>query len=143
MLVTRSDDGSLDARPMAIAQVEDDGQLWFVTDRNSGKIADMMLDSEIAITMQCSNKFVSLSGVAAIVDDPSKIDELWRDAWKVWFPDGKSSESIILIHIKPTRGEYWDNSGLAGVKYFLKAGKAYLWGKRPESDASINASVTL
>lgn len=143
MLVTRSADGSMDARPMAVAQVEDDGQLWFVTDRNSGKIADLGMDSEVAITMQSSNKFVSLSGSASTVDDQAKVEELWSEAWKVWFPDGKNSEHIVLLRIRPTRGEYWDNSGLNGVKYLLRAGTAYLQGKRPETDSSTNASVTL
>ena len=143
MLVTRGDDGSLDARPMAVAQVEDDGRICFVTDRNSGKIADLMLDKEVAVTMQSSSKFVSLSGIASPVDDRAKLNELWSEAWKVWFPEGKASDSIVLLRIEPTRGEYWDNSGLNGVKYLLKAGKAYLQGKRPETDVAINASVSL
>jgi general stress protein 26 len=143
MLVTRSGDGSLDARPMAVAKVEDDGQLWFVTDRHSGKIADLAIDTEVAITMQSSRKFVSLSGTASTVDDQAKLDELWSEAWKVWFPEGKKSESIILLRIEPARGEYWDNSGFNGVKYLLKAGQAYLQGKKPETDASTNASVSL
>lgn len=143
MLVTRSDDGSLDARPMAVAKAEDDGQIWFVTDRNSGKVADLMLDSEVAVTMQGSSKFVSLSGIAHPVDDRAKIDELWNEAWKVWFPKGKASDSILLLRVEPTRGEYWDNSGLSGVKYLLKAGKAYLQGERPSTDAATNASISL
>ncbi|TWU46818.1 pyridoxamine 5'-phosphate oxidase family protein [Rubripirellula reticaptiva] len=143
MLVTRSDDGSLDARPMAVAQAEDDGKIWFVTDRSSGKIADLMFDSEVAVTMQGSSKYVSLSGIAHPVDDRVKLDELWSEAWKVWFPEGKASESILLLMVEPTRAEYWDNSGLTGVKYLLKAGKAYLQGERPSTDASTNASISL
>ncbi|TWT53811.1 Pyridoxamine 5'-phosphate oxidase [Rubripirellula amarantea] len=143
MLVTRSDRGELNARPMAVAQLEDDGQIWFVTDIHSGKIADLMLDAEVAVTMQSSSKFVSLSGTAHAVDDRAKLDELWNESWKVWFPEGKASQSITLLRVEPARGEYWDNSGLTGVKYLLKAGKAYLQGERPETDASTNASVSL
>lgn len=143
MLVTRSDDGSLAARPMAIAQVEDDGHVWFVTDRNSGKIADLRLDSDVAVVMQSRNKFVSLSGIAHAVDNSVKLDELWNEAWKVWFPEGKDSNSLVLLRIEPGRGEYWDNAGLTGVKYLLKSGKAYLQGERPQTDPSTNASVSL
>ncbi|GAA5505809.1 pyridoxamine 5'-phosphate oxidase family protein [Novipirellula caenicola] len=143
MLVTRSASGTLGSRPMAVAQMEDDGDLWFVTDRNSGKVADLMLDDDVAVTMQGSNKFVSLSGKAHAVDDQAKIDELWNEAWKVWFPEGKSSPSLVLLRVEPTRGEYWDNSGASGLKYLVKAGKAYLQGERPEKDASINASVSM
>ncbi|WP_442506034.1 pyridoxamine 5'-phosphate oxidase family protein [Novipirellula sp. SH528] len=143
MLVTRAVNGALTARPMAVAQVEDDGDLWFVTDRNSGKVADLMLDEDVAVTMQGSSKFVSLSGKAHAVDDQAKIDELWNEAWKVWFPEGKTSPSLVLLRVEPTRGEYWDNAGLTGLKYLVKAGKAYLQGDRPEKDASINAAVSM
>ncbi len=142
MLVIRGSDGSLDARPMAVAQVEENGQIWFVTDRNSGKIAGLMLDSEVAVVMQSSNKFVSLSGNARVIDDRAKLNELWKESWKVWFPEGKSSESIVLLDIIPSRGEYWDNSGLQGAKYLLKAGMAYLQGERPETEAEVNASAS-
>ncbi len=143
MLITRGGEGALDARPMAMAQVEDDGKIWFITDRNSGKVADLMLDSEVCITLQSSNKFVSLSGIASAVDSQEKVDELWSEAWKVWFPEGESSGYILLLRIDPTRGEYWDNSGFSGVKYLINAGKAYLQGDRPDTDAAINASVSL
>ena len=143
MLVTKTDKGSLVARPMAVAQATDEGELWFVTDRKSGKIADLMLDRDVAVTMQSSRKFATLSGECRVIDDRAKIEELWSEAWKVWFPEGKSDPSITLLKIQPQRGEYWDNSGVAGIKYLIKAGKAYLQGERAETDESINASVSL
>lgn len=141
MLVTRASDGALDARPMAIAEVEDDGVLWFVTDRHSGKMAELMLDDEVAVTMQSFNQFAAISGTAHAIDDHAKVEQLWQETWKVLFPKGKTDPSMILLKIEPSRGEYWDNSGAIGLKYLFKAGKAYLQGERPESDDSINASV--
>ncbi|EMI44500.1 pyridoxamine 5'-phosphate oxidase family protein [Rhodopirellula sp. SWK7] len=143
MLVTRSSNGSLESRPMAIAEVEPDGDVWFVTNRNSGKVADLMLDNEVAVTMQSSRKFATISGKAHAVDDRAKLDELWSEAWKVWFPEGKSSDSIVLLKVEARHGEYWDNSGTDGLRYLIKAGKAYMQGERPQPDESINASVSM
>ncbi|MCO8122040.1 pyridoxamine 5'-phosphate oxidase family protein [Stieleria sp. TO1_6] len=143
MLITKANGGKLDARPMAIAEATDDGEIWFVTDRNSGKIAELMLDSDVAVTLQGSKTFVSLSGVCRVVDDRAKIESLWNEAWKVWFPAGKSDPAITLLKVQPERGEYWDNSGFSGWKYLFKAGKAYLQGEQPEKDDSISAKVTL
>jgi len=143
MLVTRTSAGELDARPMAVAELESDGDLWFITDRNSGKVADLMLDQEVAVTMQSSKLFVTLTAKAHLIDDPDKVKDLWRDAWKVWFPEGPASQSIALLKVEPTRGEYWDNSGVEGVKYLIKTGKAYLEGERASTDESINARVSL
>lgn len=42
MLVTHGLDGQLQARPMMIAKLEPSGDLWFVSDRNSGKIDEIM-----------------------------------------------------------------------------------------------------
>src|SRR5882757_1513401 len=68
MLVTRTTDGSLRARPMALADVEPNGTLWFVTDRHSGKVDELEHDTHVAVTMQSRLKFVSLSGTAAAVN---------------------------------------------------------------------------
>lgn len=143
MLITKTDDGSLTARPMAVADATENGEVWFVTDRNSGKIADLMLDRDVAVTMQSSRKFVTVSGECRVVDDHAKVESLWKEVWRVWFPEGKSDPSIVLLKIEPTRGEYWDNSGVAGMKYLIKAGKAYLQGERAETDESVNASVSM
>ena len=79
MLVTKTDDGSLEARPLAVAKATDEGDLWFVSDRNSGKIADVMLDRDVAVTMEGVRKFVRISGECRVVDDQAMIDALWSE----------------------------------------------------------------
>ena len=143
MLVTQKPDGGLDARPMAIARVDDDGDLWFATDRNSGKVAEIKHDDDVVVTMQQNNKFVSLSGKCKLVDDRGKVAELWQEPWRVWFPGGKDDPSILLLHVDAVGGEYWDNSGVEGIQYLLKAGLAYVQGKQAETDSQINASTKL
>ena len=143
MLVTHSTDGGLDARPMAIAEVAGDGDLWFATDRDSGKVAEVRADDDVVVTMQGGSKFVSLRGKCRVVDDREKIHHLWREPWRVWFPGGKEDPSITLLHVDATDGEYWDNSGVEGVKYLVKAGWAYVRGERAETDSQINAEAKL
>jgi len=142
MLVTH--DGShLDARPMAIAKVDDDGGLWFVSDRQSSKVMEIKASTDVCVTMQSRNEFVFLSADASVIDDRAMLKKLWKDSWRVWFPDGVDDPAIILLHIVPRSGEYWDNSGLSGWKYLTKAGLAYFQGEPPKIDEDINASVKL
>ena len=143
MLVTHAADGSIDGRPMAIAKVDSDGDLWFASDRHSGKVAEIKADDDVSVMMQQSNRFVSLRGKCQLVDDQSKKDELWREAWKVWFPGGKTDPSLVLLHIDATEGEYWDNSGAEGMAYLIRAGLAYVAGERAETGEAINAKVDL
>src|SRR4051794_37814861 len=82
MLVTRTVDGHLRARPMVLADIQADGTLWFLTERRSGKLEEIARDSQVNVAMQSSSKFVSLSGPASPVEDRTKVDQLWNEAWK-------------------------------------------------------------
>lgn len=143
MLVTKTPEGSLHARPMAIADCNDVGVMWFVTQQSSGKVSELQQDHDVLVTLQSSRKFATVCGRASIQKDKAKLDEVWNEAWKVWFPKGKSDPDICLIRVEPTEGEYWDNSGAEGLKYMLRAGKAYVQGKQPELDSKVHASVKL
>jgi general stress protein 26 len=145
MLVTRTADGSLRARPMALAEAEPDGTLWFATDRHSGKVDELERDGHVAVTMQSKTRFVSLSGTARAVDDRARLSRLWKAEWKVWFPGGKDDPNITLLRVDGTAGEYWDNSGASGLKYLIEAGKAMLSGERPDvgDDPKVHAKVKL
>eukprot|EP00475_Leptophrys_vorax_P018601 TRINITY_DN25466_c2_g1_i2.p1 TRINITY_DN25466_c2_g1~~TRINITY_DN25466_c2_g1_i2.p1 ORF type:complete len:165 (-),score=6.41 TRINITY_DN25466_c2_g1_i2:230-724(-) len=145
MLVTRDSQGQLRSRPMAIVEVEQDGALWLLTDRNSGKLDEIAQDSHVNVSAQSSSKFVSISGRATTVENRQKVAELWRETFRVWFPGGKDDPSLILLKITGDVGEYWDNSGTSGIKYLIEAGRAYLSGTRPqlEDDPKIHAKVKL
>jgi general stress protein 26 len=145
MLVTRTPDGSLRGRPMALAAADPDGTLWFATDRHSGKVDELDHDRHVAVTLQSNAKFVSLSGTARTVDDRAKLSQLWKTEWEVWFPSGKDDPNIVLLRVDGTAGEYWDNSGASGLKYLIEAGKALLSGTRPDvgDDPKVHAKVAL
>lgn len=145
MLVTRTADGSLRARPMALADADPDGTLWFATDRHSGKVDELDYDPHVAVTMQSKLKYVSLSGTARTVDDRAKLSQLWKAEWKVWFPGGKDDPNVVLLRVDGSAGEYWDNSGVSGLKYLIQAGKALLTGDRPAvgDDPKVHAKVAL
>lgn len=143
MLVTHHPRHGLDARPMAIAQMEEDGSLWFATSKDSGKMIDIDADSHVAVTLQGGNQFISMSGSIRVSDDQAKINEIWQEAWKVWFPGGKTDPSITLLHLIPDRGEFWDNSGFQGVKYLMKAGKAYVQNSTPNVEQDEHARISM
>jgi general stress protein 26 len=134
MLVTRTDDGNMRARPLSIAGSGEGGALYFSTAVESPKVHELDVDPHVNVVMQDGRRFVSLSGVASVVGDRALIDQLWSESWKVWFPKGKDDPSLRIVAVEPVEAAYWDMSGTTGIKHVFEMAKAYVTGKRPDAD---------
>ncbi len=143
MLVTKNESGEPQGRPMGVARAEDDGVVFFSASLNSPKVNEIDNDPSVAIFFQQERAYVSLYGTAEIVTDRAPIDAMWKEEWRVWFPDGKDSADLCLIKVIPSEGEFWDVSGTNGVKFVFDAVKAYVTGSQPPRDESQNAKVAL
>jgi general stress protein 26 len=142
MLVTHSGNG-LHVRPMAIAELRPDADMYFSTSLQSPKIAEIDANPAVIVTFQSRDQFASVYGSAYVVRDRALIEKLWSEAWRIWFPGGKDDPLLCLIRVEAREGEYWDNAGTQGVKYVLEAVKAYVKGETPNVDAKQNAKVGL
>ena len=135
MLTTIGSDGRPRSRPMRVAKVTDESDLWFATSKNSGKVDEIRSNDIVAITMQGGGKYLSLTGKAELVDDQATIEAMWSDAWKIWFPEGKTDPSITLLKVTAEDAAYWDLSGVNRLRYLYEAGKAFFTGEKMDVDA--------
>ncbi len=129
MLVSRTGEGELRARPMAIAGVEEKGELWFVSRQADPKIAEIAADERVLVVMQESAAYLSVTGHAEIIQDRERVQALWSPTWKIWFKD-KEDPNLMLIHVRPLEVEFWDQRGVEGVKYLLRAAAAFVSGRQ-------------
>lgn len=143
MLVSRTATGGIHARPMAVAELKPDADVYFATAIDSPKVAEVEANPDVVITFQGSSEFAALHGTVSVLRDRVLIEQLWSPAWKVWFPQGKDDPSICLIRFVGKEAEYWDNSGLKGLKYLYEGAKAVLKGERPDVDRDQHAKVKL
>lgn len=145
MLVTHTPIGELRARPMAIAAVDDDCRVWFFSASSSGKMHEIEDHSQVNVVCQKDQDvFISISGRARMNRDRAKIDELWNEFYRVWFPRGKNDADLVLLSIEPQEGEYWDNEGFNKVKMFFEAAKAYATRSQPHvTEGDQHAKVVL
>jgi general stress protein 26 len=143
MLITRAADGHLHARPMAVAELRADADAYFVTSIDSPKIAEIESDADVLLTFQSERQYATVYGRVNVIQDSQLIDRLWKEAWRVWFPLGKSDPSIALLRFDAERGEFWDNAGTRGVQYVFEAAKAYLRGETPQTDRNQHGRVRL
>lgn len=125
VLITHGAENSFYARPMAIAGVEDNCDLWFITNRDSAKVHQIQKDTLVNIVCQHGwSSCVCAHGRASLEQDPVKLEQLWNASYQAWFPLGMRDPDIVLIHVVLERGEYWDNTGINRFNYAYQAIKA-------------------
>ena len=132
MLVTRSHDGHMHARPMAVAEMRADADAYFVTSIDSPKVAEIYADADVLLTFQSAHQYAAIYGRVNIVRERALIDRLWKDSWKLWF-SGPSDSTIALLRFDADRGELWNDLGLLGVQYAFEGTKAYMRADRASS----------
>lgn len=130
MLVTKAPDGAIHARPMAVADLDADGNLWFVTDQDSAKVEEIASDQDVSVLFQSDAASVAITGRASLTTDTERIRQLWSEAWRVWFPDGPGEADLVLVRVDTTRGEYWDQRGGSRLRYLFDAARAYVKGEK-------------
>ncbi len=144
-VITRTRTGELHGRPMAVAEVADDGTLWFITGVDSTKVLEIRDDSRAMISLQSSRRFVTINGHFELVADRAKVAALWKEPYRVYF-DGQGDPEIVLLRFTPFDAEYWDNAGARGIKHAFEAAKAYLKGQKidpTEYDPEAHARLQL
>ena len=117
---------SYGTRPMSVQQVDDDGNLWFLSASDSYKNQALSISPEVKLYFQGSahSDFLYLEGSAIVSDDKAKIKELWKFILKTWFTEGEDDPRIRVIKFIPNAGYYWDTkhgSAVAGVKMLIGA----------------------
>jgi len=112
------------ARPMNVRQVDDDGNLWFLSASDSHKNAELARDPRVTLYFQGSahSDFLHLAGRATVTTNKAKIKELWEPILKTWFTEGVDDPRITVIKVAPADGYYWDTkhgNAVAGIKMLI------------------------
>lgn len=113
-------------RPMATSGVDEEGSIWFMSDRNSEKNKEIAVDPRVKLYYSHPGKssFLIVSGMAEIVYDREKIRELWTYLDRTWFKEGEDDPSISLIRVRPEHAHYWDAKGNRMVNFFRMVASA-------------------
>ena len=103
-------DKSFSTRPMSVQQVDDEGNLWFLSSVDSHKNEELKNNDAVQLLFQGDSHtdFMSIFGHATLSKNQDKIDELWNPILKTWFTDGKEDSRIRVIKVTPAEGYYWD-----------------------------------
>ncbi len=136
MLTTVTDEG-LVSRPMKTQDVEFDGDIWFLTKKDTSKYYELLHNAQVNVAY-ADRSYVSISGTAEIVQSREKVKEFWNAAYEKMLETTWEDPNIVLIKVNAESAEYWESGSLFKQAKFLFE---KLTGK--ETDTKMNDTVKL
>ena len=124
MLVTHDAEGLMEARPFTTQAAGRDGAVWFFTSIDSEAVADIRQNPTVLLCYADSaeHRFISSSGTASLSHDRALIEELWKPAFKLFFPQGLEDPSLTLLRVDIVKADIWD-SGKSKMEQMLTMAK--------------------
>lgn len=136
MLTHQHSDGSLRSAPLTTQNKSgDEGtHLYFFISRKSEIARCVALEANVnvAYSHPGDDRYVSVSGTAAIVEDQTKKDYLFTPFAKAWFPGGPTDPDMALLVVDIDHAEYW-NVTESKMTQLAKMAKAAITGEPPKS----------
>ncbi|MFF2480370.1 pyridoxamine 5'-phosphate oxidase family protein [Paenibacillus sp. NPDC058071] len=117
MLTTVSDEG-LVSRPMKTQDVEFDGNLWFITKKDTGKFHELLRNRQVNAAY-AGKSFVSIRGEAELVESVDKLKEFWNPVYEELLETSYDDPNLVLIQVKAETAEYWDPGNKFKMAKFL------------------------
>lgn len=118
------------ARPMSVQEVDDQGNIWFISSANSNKNFEIKHDSAVQLFFAdtSSSHYLSIYGNATIYRDKATIDEVWSTVAEAWFEEGKDDPNVSVIKVAPSDAYYWDTKNGKAIT-LLKIAASTITGK--------------
>lgn len=134
MFTASSASGHLHSRPMTTLNGKDDrgNVLWFFMSKSSEPVLDIARNPQVNVAYgnPGSDAYVSVSGVATVVEDMEKKKAFWSPMAQAWFGGGVSDPDVALVAVTIEQAEYWNVQENRATQLFEMA-KAAMTGTRP------------
>jgi general stress protein 26 len=104
-LVTLDASGHPRVRTMDPFLPDDNMVIWFGTDRRTRKVQEIANDARVTLYYQApaTDGYVTVRGMARLVDDPAEKAARWKPEWGQFYPDRETT--YLLIAVTPERLE--------------------------------------
>ena len=124
----KTNDGAT-TRPMSVAHVCDQGNIWFFNQKDSEKNKEINNDPKVQLFFAHPGKgsYMVVNGDAIVTTDRDTIEELWTPDVKIWFDEGKDDPNISLIKVTPSSAYFWDTDGNRMIN-ILKMAASFVTG---------------
>ena len=114
MVVTHEGQGeNMRARPMAVAPSERRRRHLFSDRRGTPKAEEIRRNQSVCLAFSDnkSQRYVSISGHAEMIDDRERIKKYWSVYDKAFWSD-KNDPRIRVLRVTPESAEFWEGDGM-------------------------------
>jgi general stress protein 26 len=115
-LITTDSHGRANARTMDAFAPDENMTVWFGTNPLSRKVAEIRRNPRVTLYYfdRENQAYVTLHGVARLINDRNEKARHWKDDWKTFYPD--RDKSYLLIEVRPIKLEVVNiKSGVVGT----------------------------
>jgi general stress protein 26 len=113
MVVTHEGQGqNMRSRPMAARPAKEEGVIYFLTDAGTPKAEEIRRNQSVCLALSDtkSQRYVSISGHAEMIDDRERIKKYWSIYDKAFWAD-KNDPRIRVLRVTPESAEFWEGDG--------------------------------
>ena len=142
MMTTVTNEGHLHACPMTTSETSLGArEIWFIGDKTTQAVANIKNNAQVNLSYvsQDSKDYVSINGEAKLVEDQTKLDELWSPIYNAFYEHGKEDENVQLIKVVPNGAEYWRSA--SGIISAAKMAAAAIQDGKTADNLGENGSV--
>lgn len=107
MLSTISHEGNIVTRPMQAQEIEFDGDLWFITIKDTAKYDEIKANPKVNVAV-AGDSYASINGKAVFIDDKERKKEFWNKAYEKMFDISYDDPILVLIKVEADTAEYWE-----------------------------------
>lgn len=119
-MMTTVVDGKPVSRPMQTQETEFDGDLWFVTLKDTDKYEEIASNPTVNLAY-AGKSYVSISGRAEFMEDLERKKEYWNPIFDKMLETSYDDPNVVLIKVTPETAEYWESGNtLKTVKKFAQ-----------------------
>ena len=119
MLTTISDNKAV-SRPMQTQEAEFDGDLWFITMKDTAKYLEILANPSVNLAYS-GKSYVSISGTGQFVEDLERKKEYWNPIFDKLLETTYDDPNVVLLKVEAETAEYWESGNkLKAVKKFAK-----------------------
>ncbi len=104
-LITTDNHGRPNARTMDAFAPDEKMVVWLATNPLSRKVAEIRRNPHVTLYYfdRENQAYVTLHGIARLINDKNEKARHWKDEWKAFYPD--RDQSYLLIEVRPLKLE--------------------------------------